>query len=120
MKKKLKNHRSSINDGFFARVYEITRLVPYGRVTSYGAIARYLGTALSARMVGWALNQSHSSDDFIPAHRVVNRIGMLTGKHHFGGSKVMQELLESEGIHVQDDQVVDFKKFYWDPSKELI
>lgn len=108
------------NDGFFSKVYEVTRKIPYGRVTSYGAIARYLGTALSARMVGWALNQSHFSDDFIPAHRVVNRNGMLTGKHHFGGSRVMQELLESEGIHVIDDQVVDFEKLFWDPLKELV
>ena len=120
MKKKLKNHPLNDNDGFFTKVYEITRLIPYGRVTSYGAIARYLGTALSARMVGWAMNQSHSTEDFIPAHRVVNRNGMLTGKHHFGGSKVMQELLESEGVRIKDDQVVDFNKVFWDPSKELI
>lgn len=120
MKKKLKNHRLNDNYGFFTKVHDITRLIPYGRVTSYGAIARYLGTALSARMVGWALNQSHFSEDFIPAHRVVNRNGMLSGKHHFGGSKVMQELLESEGILVVDDQVVEFEKFFWDPSKELI
>jgi len=120
MKKKLTNQRLNDNTGFFTKVYEITRLIPYGRVTSYGAIARCLGTALSARMVGWALNQSHFSEDYIPAHRVVNRNGMLTGKHHFGGSKVMKELLESEGIYVIDDQVVDFNKVFWDPSKELI
>lgn len=120
MKKKSKKHLLNDNDGFFSRVYDITRLIPFGRVTSYGAIARYLGTALSSRMVGWALNQSHSSDDFIPAHRVLNRNGVLTGKHHFGGTKVMQELLESEGIKVKDDQVLDFKKVFWDPSKELI
>jgi methylated-DNA-protein-cysteine methyltransferase-like protein len=120
MEKKLKNRSLNDNDGFFTKVYDITRLIPYGRVTSYGAIARYLGTALSARMVGWALNQSHFSEDFIPAHRVVNRNGMLTGKHHFGGSKVMQELLESEGIQIKDDHVMEFKKVFWDPSKELI
>jgi methylated-DNA-protein-cysteine methyltransferase-like protein len=117
---KLKNQRKANNDGFFTRVYEITKLIPFGRVTSYGAIARYLGTALSARMVGWALNQSHFGEDYIPAHRVVNRNGILTGKHHFGGSKVMQELLESEGIRIEEDKVVDFRKIFWDPSKELI
>jgi methylated-DNA-protein-cysteine methyltransferase related protein len=120
MKKKLKRHPLNDNDGFFTKVYDVTRLIPYGRVTSYGAIARYLGTALSARMVGWAMNQSHFSEDFIPAHRVVNRNGLLTGKHHFGGSKVMQQLLESEGIRIKDDQIVDFEKVFWDPSKELI
>mgnify|MGYP002391428818 CR=1 FL=1 len=118
MKKISRNQTGNDNDGFFTRVYEVTRLIPYGRVTSYGAIARYLGSALSARMVGWALNQSHFSHDFIPAHRVVNRNGMLTGKHHFGGSRVMQELLESEGIRVIDDRIMDFEKFFWDPSKE--
>jgi methylated-DNA-protein-cysteine methyltransferase-like protein len=117
---KLKNNRKDNNDGFFTRVNEITKLIPFGRVTSYGAIARYLGTSLSARTVGWALNQSHFGEDYIPAHRVVNRNGLLTGKHHFGGSKVMEELLESEGIRVEDDKVVDFKKIFWDPSKELI
>ncbi len=120
MIKKLKNRSLNNNDGFFSRVYDITRLIPYGRVTSYGAIARYLGTTLSARMVGWALNQTHFSENFVPAHRVVNRNGMLTGKHHFGGSKVMQELLESEGIRIINDKVVDFEKIFWDPSKELI
>jgi methylated-DNA-protein-cysteine methyltransferase-like protein len=120
MKKRLKNLYQDNDDGFFTRVYEVTKLIPNGRVTSYGAIARYLGTALSARMVGWALNQSHFSENFVPAHRVVNRNGMLTGKHHFGGSKVMKELLESEGIRVEDDKVVDFNKIFWDPSKELI
>jgi methylated-DNA-protein-cysteine methyltransferase-like protein len=120
MLKKLKNRSLNNNDGFFSRVYDTTRLIPYGRVTSYGAIARYLGTSLSARMVGWALNQTHFSENFVPAHRVVNRNGMLTGKHHFGGSKVMQELLESEGIRIEDDRVVDFEKIFWDPSRELI
>ena len=107
-------------DGFFSQVYKITCLIPHGRVTSYGAIARYLGTTGSARMVGWALNNSHFLEDFIPAHRVVNRNGMLSGKHHFGGSNVMKDLLQSEGIKVENDQVVDFEKLFWDPNKELI
>lgn len=107
-------------DGFFDLVFKVTRMIPAGRVTSYGAIAKYLGTARSARMVGWALNQSHFLEDYIPAHRVVNRNGLLTGKHHFGGSKVMQELLESEGVRIIDDKVVNFDKIFWDPSKELI
>ena len=107
-------------DGFFSQVYEITKLIPYGRITSYGAIARYLGTAGSARMVGWALNNSHFLEDFIPAHRVVNRNGMLSGKHHFGGSNIMKDLLQSEGIKVENDQVLDFEKLFWDPNKELI
>jgi methylated-DNA-protein-cysteine methyltransferase-like protein len=107
------------DDGFFSRVYEVTRLIPYGRVTSYGAIARYLGTAGSSRMVGWAMNNSHNIPDFLPAHRVVNRNGLLTGKHHFPGSGMMQELLENEGIPVENDQVVDFDRYFWDPNKEL-
>lgn len=93
--------------------------VPYGRVTSYGAIAEYLGTKGSARMVGWAMNQSHTSQESIPAHRVVNRNGRLTGKHHFGGPLIMQQLLESEGILVHEDQIVDFTTVFWDPSREL-
>jgi methylated-DNA-protein-cysteine methyltransferase-like protein len=112
--KKLKN-----NDNFFERVYQVTRLIPFGRVTSYGAIARYLGTGQSARMVGWALNSSHQMPDFIPAHRVVNRNGMLSGKHHFGGEHIMQQLLENEGIQIEDDCVVEFNKFFWDPRIEL-
>ena len=120
MKKKSRDHLKDNDDGFFTRVYEVTRLIPYGRVTSYGAIARFLGTSLSARMVGWALNQSHFGENYIPAHTVVNRNGILTGKHHFGGSRVMQELLESEGIRVEDDKVADFDKIFWDPSEELI
>jgi len=104
---------------FFSKVYEITRLIPYGRVTSYGAIARYLGTARSARMVGWALNNSHFSVTFIPAHRVVNRNGLLTGKHHFGGNNIMRDLLESEGIRVENDRIVNFEAIFWDPNKEL-
>jgi len=107
-----------INDSFFQRVYEVARLIPYGRVTSYGAIANYLGSRGSARMVGWAMNASHPYND-VPAHRVVNRNGLLTGKHHFEGSQLMKELLESEGIEVKDDAVVKFKELYWDPSIEL-
>jgi len=104
------------DDGFFSQVYKVTKLIPFGRVSTYGAIARYLGTTGSARMVGWALNNSHSQSEFIPAHRVVNRQGMLTGKHHFPGRNVMEDLLKSEGIKVEDDRVVDFDKLFWDPS----
>lgn len=107
-----------MND-FYKNVYEVTKLIPKGRVTSYGAIARYLGTARSSRMVGWALNNCHSLPEFIPAHRVVNRNGLLSGKTHFGGSKVMQELLENEGVKIIDDQIIDFDKIFWDPNKEL-
>ncbi len=103
---------------FFQKVYEVVKLIPYGRVTSYGAIARYLGSAGSSRMVGWAMNASHVQHG-IPAHRVVNRNGMLTGKIHFGGTKVMQQLLESEGIEVADDKIIDFQKIFWDPSIEI-
>jgi methylated-DNA-protein-cysteine methyltransferase-like protein len=106
-------------DSFFEKVYEVVKLIPYGRATSYGAIAAYLGTKGSARMVGWAMNASHSAKENIPAHRVVNRIGMLTGKHHFGSPAVMQQLLESEGIQVVNDQIIDFQKHFWDPSREL-
>jgi methylated-DNA-protein-cysteine methyltransferase-like protein len=104
---------------FFDKVYAVARLIPYGRVTSYGAIAEYLGSKGSARMVGWAMNASHSAKDNIPAHRVVNRKGVLSGKHHFGTTNIMQQLLESEGIEVVDDQVVDFNKVVWEPMKEL-
>ncbi len=105
---------------FFLRVYEVVRKVPAGRVTTYGAIARYIGSPQSARTVGWAMNGSHTYPEFVPAHRVVNRNGMLTGKHHFGGSKVMQELLESEGVAVEEDTVVNFRTLFWDPNTELI
>ena len=103
---------------FFDDVYEVVRLVPEGRVTSYGAIARYLGTGMSARMVGWAMNASHTMDD-VPAHRVVNRNGVLTGKHFFGTPTRMQDLLEKEGIRISNDKVADFKEIYWDPNLEL-
>ncbi|QBA65090.1 MGMT family protein [Muriicola soli] len=103
---------------FFTKVYDLVKQVPYGRVTSYGAIARYLGTARSARTVGWAMNNVVDRED-VPAHRVVNRVGLLTGKHHFGGTNLMQQLLENEGLVIVDDQIQDFKKHYWDPMKEL-
>ncbi len=102
---------------FFDKVYEIAKLVPYGRVTSYGAIAKYLGATRSARMVGYAMNSSHGKD--VPAHRVVNRKGLLTGKHHFEGTNLMQQLLESEGVKVKEHQIQDFDKHFWDPVKEL-
>ena len=104
---------------FFRDVYDVVRLVPKGRVTSYGAIAKYLGSARSSRMVGWAMNGSHSVRPKVPAHRVVNRNGMLTGKHHFTTPYLMQELLEKEGIKVKKDKVVEFKKLFWNPVEEL-
>jgi methylated-DNA-protein-cysteine methyltransferase-like protein len=107
------------NYGFFEKVYEVARLIPYGRVTSYGAIARFLGTGQSARMVGWALNSSHTKPDFIPAHRVVNRNGLLTGKHHFGNSSTMKQLLENEGIIIEDDIILNFNEKFWDPGIEM-
>lgn len=106
------------NNDFFTRVYEVAEQIPYGRVTSYGAIARFIGTARSARMVGWAMNASHTSRVFIPAHRVVNRNGQLTGKLHFGNSTTMQQLLENEGMIIEDDRILNFKEKFWDPSKE--
>jgi methylated-DNA-protein-cysteine methyltransferase-like protein len=105
------------SDGFFKKVYEVTKLIPYGRITSYGAIARYLGSAGSARMVGWAMNASHNDPD-VPAHRVVNRNGLLSGKHHFEGTNLMQQLLESEGVEVIDNQVQKFSSLFWDPNLE--
>lgn len=102
-------------DNFFERVYEVARKIPYGKVTSYGAIAKALGAGRSARMVGWAMNACHGQDD-IPAHRVVNRLGLLTGKHHFEGTNLMQQLIESEGIQVIDNQIIDFKKHFWEPD----
>lgn len=103
--------------GFFNDVYEVVRLIPEGKVTSYGAIGAYLGMKGSARMVGWAMNQAHSHPD-VPAHRVVNRNGVLTGKHHFGGNR-MQELLEKEGLVIEEDKIRNFKENYWEPLREL-
>lgn len=105
------------SDNFFERVYEVARLIPHGRVTSYGAIAKYLGAARSARMVGWAMN--NSGEKAVPAHRVVNRKGILTGKQHFEGTNLMQQLLESEGVEVIENQIQNFETLFWDPMKEL-
>ncbi len=102
------------NEGFFERVYGVARKIPYGRVTSYGTIAKYLGTPRSARMVGWAMNNS-KSDPTIPAHRVVNKNGLLTGKHHFEGSNLMQQLLENEGIIIKNNQIQNFNIVFWEP-----
>jgi methylated-DNA-protein-cysteine methyltransferase-like protein len=105
--------------GFFERVYEVARMIPYGRVTSYGAIARYLGSPGAARMVGWAMNQSHTSSQYVPAHRVVNRVGLLTGKHHFEGINLMQELLENEGAIIEENRILNLDEMFWDPVEEL-
>ena len=104
---------------FFQDVYDVVKLIPKGRVTSYGAIARYLGTGMSARMVGWAMNAAHGEKG-VPAHRVVNSQGLLTGKHHFGSATTMQDRLAKDGVKVVKDKVVDFEKRLWDPSKELL
>jgi methylated-DNA-protein-cysteine methyltransferase-like protein len=109
--------RKTLN--FFEDVYEVVKFIPKGRVTSYGAIARYLGAKSSARMVGWAMNASHA-DKKVPAHRVVNSQGLLTGKHHFTPPSSMQQKLEREGVKVKKDKVVDFDSKFWDPSKELM
>jgi methylated-DNA-protein-cysteine methyltransferase-like protein len=106
------------NDNFFERVYVIARQIPYGRITSYGAIAKALGTARSARMVGWAMNNCHNIED-IPAHRVVNRKGLLTGKHHFDGTNLMQQLLENEGVKVVNNQILDFENHFWEPEIQV-
>lgn len=118
---KLKSVRPSgkKDAGFFELVYEVARQIPRGRVTSYGAIAAALGTKLSARMVGWAMNGCHKAKPAVPAHRVVNRNGMLTGKNHFETPTRMEESLKKEGVKVKNDTVVDFKKIFWDPVKEL-
>jgi methylated-DNA-protein-cysteine methyltransferase-like protein len=100
---------------FFEKVYPIVRTIPYGMATSYGAIAEKIGSKISARMVGWAMNAAHTAYPPVPAHRVVNRNGMLTGKHHFASPTLMQELLESEGIIIKDDCIVDFKNIFWQP-----
>jgi methylated-DNA-protein-cysteine methyltransferase related protein len=115
----MSKRKEIVNDDFFSKVHEVTKLIPYGRITSYGAIARYLGSGRSARMVGWALNVSHTNPEFIPAHRVVNRNGLLTGKHHFGNSTTMAQLLENEGIIIENDRIVNFDEKFWDPGTEL-
>ena len=104
---------------FFADVFDVVRQIPKGKVTSYGAVAAYLGTKLSARMVGWAMNAAHTAKPKVPAQRVVNRNGMLTGKHHFATPTTMEELLKKDGVTVKNDTVVDFKKRFWDPSEAL-
>lgn len=103
---------------FFNDVYAVVRLIPKGRVSTYGAIAAYLGAKSSSRMVGWAMNSAHTYHD-VPAHRVVNRKGVLTGKHHFGSPDAMQQLLEVEGVKVINDQVQDFNRLFWDPAMEI-
>ncbi len=107
-------------DSFFDKVLKVCSKIPKGKVTSYGAIAKYLGSPRSSRMVGWVMNKSGSNTEFIPAHRVVNRNGELSGKHHFGGSDIMKQLLESEGIEISDNKIIDFEKHFWDPSTEVI
>lgn len=109
---------SEKNKDFFTNVYDVVRLIPEGRVTSYGAIAKYLGAPRSSRMVGWAMNNAHDFKD-VPAHRVVNRNGLLTGKMHFGEPTKMQELLEKEGVTVVKDRIENFEKLLWLPEKEL-
>lgn len=104
---------------FFEDVHSVVRQIPKGRVTSYGAIAQYLGTRMSARMVGWAMNASHVADPPVPAQRVVNRNGMLTGKHHFSTPQRMEELLKADGVEVKNDTVIDFKNVFWNPSLEI-
>ena len=106
-------------ESFFEMVYEVARQIPKGRVTSYGAIAACLGTRLSARMVGWAMNGAGKVKPKVPAHRVVNRVGMLSGKHHFSPPGSMEKALRKEGIKVKQDRIIDFEKYYWDPVKEL-
>ncbi|MBN2484604.1 MAG: MGMT family protein [Bacteroidales bacterium] len=114
-----KNHPEN-GDNFFLKVYEVVKQVPEGRVTTYGAIARFIGAPGASRMVGWAMNGSHTFDPSIPAHRVVNRNGLLTGKSHFRHPGLMQQMLECEGIKVDNDQIINFAKFFWDPCSELI
>lgn len=125
MAKKTSAPKKQLRDGavqerdFFAEVMAVVREVPRGRVTSYGAIAKYLGAARSSRIVGYCMNNSHTVRPKVPAHRVVNRNGLLTGKHHFASPTRMEELLAKEGVKVKDDQVVDFRKRFWDPALEL-
>ena len=114
----VKDSKANRQKDFFQQVYAVVRQVPSGRVTSYGAIARYLGASQSARVVGYAMNAAHNLED-VPAHRVVNRVGLLTGKHHFPGVHLMQQLLENEGVTIKSDQIVHFASLHWDPSEEL-
>lgn len=109
---------SQEHQNFFEKSQAVARQIPYGRVTSYGAIARYLGSGRAARTVGWAMNASHA-DETVPAHRVVNSKGILTGKHHFEGTNLMQQLLESEGVVIKDYQIINFENIFWDPNIEL-
>lgn len=119
-KKPVEQPRSTVKEySFFQDVYAVVRQIPKGRVTSYGAIAKYLGTKLSARMVGWAMNAAGTAKPKVPAQRVVNRLGILSGKHHFGTPTLMEELLKKDGVAVKDDTIVDFKKRFWDPAEEL-
>lgn len=103
----------------YSRIFKVVQKIPAGRVCNYGTIARYIGSPRGSRLVGWAMNNSHTSEEYVPAHRVVNRIGILSGKHHFPGEDIMQQLLENEGLMVIDDQIQDFEKHFWDPMKEL-
>ena len=105
-------------NSFFSKVYDVVRQIPQGKVTSYGMIAKYLGAVRSAQMVGWAMNASHN-DATIPSHRVVNHKGLLTGKHHFGGTDIMQQLLENEGLKIKENRIQNLECFFWDPQKEL-
>lgn len=107
------------NENIFEKVYEIARMIPYGKVTTYGSIAKCIGSAQSSRLVGWAMNKSFQQKKFVPAHRVVNRKGVLTGKHYFGGENTMKELLISEGIPVKNDKIENFDLYFWDPFVEL-
>ena len=115
----MKSFASNKQDSFFADVWDVVKLIPRGRVTSYGAIARYLGIGSSARMVGWAMNAASAEKD-VPAHRVVNRLGMLSGKAHFTPPEKMEKLLKKEGILVENDTIVNFNLLFWDPNKELL
>ena len=104
---------------YFERVYEVVRQIPYGRVTSYGSIAAFLGLRSGARMVGWAMNNAHHQKEYVPAHRVVNRNGVLTGKHHFDTPGLMKQLLENEGLVIINDQIQNFNDHFWDPLTEI-
>lgn len=120
LNKKLKTQKSSTDYTFFENVFDVVRKIPKGKVCTYGLIANYIGSKGSSRMVGWAMNLSHSVKPKVPAHRVVNRNGLLTGKHHFENENAMQQALEKEGIKVKDDKIIDFAKKLWDPNLELI